>query len=255
MKRSPLFTVIFLVLLLPTALQALGVYEDIYDLSHILSSPLDRSITGSMMRAKGSDHDASGIFFSADYPLKEIFLLRAEISYITLSTNEGIESGFGDFRFRARAAVFDRNQFHLYATGALRSGSGSNAIFPYSTGSLDVHAGIACIDSLSQLTIWGELTAVRVSNKPDGLSEAEDHGDYAALTAGLTLLLSDRLAFHFGGSGYVYKEDRSRELYFAGCDYIHSPDLGFFVSLQAEGGRSDERVSDMSARSGIRVTY
>ena len=207
------------------------------------------------MRAEGPDHDASGFFFSADYPLKSIFLLRAELSYITLSTNAGIESGFGDFRFRVRAAVFDRNQFHLYATGALRSGSGSNAVFPYSSGSLDVHAGIGCIDSLSQLTIWGELTAVRVSNKPGGLTEAEDHGDYAALSAGLTLLLSDQFTFHFGGSGYVLKEERSRELYFVGCDYIHSPELRFFLSLQAEGGRSDERVSDMSVRSGIRVTY
>lgn len=255
MKRSFLFAVIFLVLILPATLLALGVYEDIYDLSHILSAPLDRSITGSVLRAERSDHDASGFFFAADYPVKSIFLVHAEITYISLSTDIGIESGFGDFRFRIRAALLDRNQFHLFAIGALRTGSGSNAIFPYSSGSLDVQAGIGCIDSLSQLTVWGELTAVRVSNKPGGLSETEDHGDYAAFSAGLTLPLRDRLTFHFGGSGFVFKEEGSRELYFAGCDYNHSPALHFFISLQAEGGRTNERVSDTSVRSGIRVNY
>lgn len=255
MKRPFLFAVILLVLILPTTVPARGVYEDIYDLSQILSSSFDRSITGSLLRAQRSDHDASGFLFSADYPVKSTILVRAEISYVTLSTSAGIESGFGDFRFRARATLLDRNRFHLFATGALRTGSGSNAIFPYSTGSLDVQAGIGCIDSLSQLTVWGELAVVRVSNKPGGLSEADEHGDYAALSAGLTLSLGNQFSFHFGGTGYGFKEKGSRELYFAGVDYIHSPALRYFISLQAEGGPSNERAADTSARAGIRVSY
>lgn len=255
MKRPFLFAVILLVLITPAKLPALGVYEDIYELSRLLSTPLDRSIAGSVLRAERSDYDASGFIFSADYPLKSDILVRAELSYFTLSTDAGIESGFGDFRFGARASLLDRDRFHLFATGGLRTGSGSNAIFPYSSGSLDVQAGIACIDSLSLVTLWGELTAVRVSNKPGGLSETEDHGDYAALTAGLTLPLSERLAFHFGGAGFMFKAEGSREIYFAGCDYVHSRALRFFASLQAEGGRSEERAADMSVRSGIRVNY
>jgi hypothetical protein len=253
-KRPSLFAVIFL-LFLPTAVPALGVYEDVYDLSQIFSSPLDRSITGSVLRAQRSDYDASGFMFSADYPVKSSILVRAEMSYSALSTSAGIESGFGDLRFRARATLLDRNRFHLFATGALRTGSGSNAIFPYSTGSLDVQAGIACIDSLSRLSVWSELAAVRVSNKPGGLTEAEDHGDYAALSVGLVLSLGDLLSFHFGGSAFAFQAGGARELYFTGVDYHHSPALRFFISLQAEGGPSDKRAVDRSARAGIRVSY
>lgn len=255
MKLSSLFAAVLLVSVFSAESPARGVYRDIYDLSCFISAPRERAITGSLLRSERSDHDASGVLFATDYPLKSRILVRAEMSYISLSTAGGIESGFGDFMLRARVRLIDRAGMHLFALGAVRTGSGSNAIFPYSSGSLDVHAGVGFIDSLAQFTVWGEVTGVRVSNKPDGLSEEEDHGDYAGVSAGLVLPLSGRLAFHFGASGYIFQSEGSREIYYTACDYAHSRALGIFLSLQAEGGRSDERAFDLGLRSGIRVRY
>jgi hypothetical protein len=253
-KQRFLAAAVLFCLILPHDLSALGVYEDFFDRSMFLTSPRKQSLTASILRTDKSDHDASGFVLCADYSLLSFFLLRAELSYSILATAAGAESGFGDLLFHGRAPVLDMSPFHLYLTGMVRTGSGSNAIFPYSSGSIDVGAGIGFVDSLSILTLWGEATGISVDNKPGGLSETQ-HGNYSTIGLGLILPLAARTAFHCGGNGYLSWKGGARDIYFAGIEYAHSPAMDFFLSLQAEGGKSSGRVFDFGLRSGVRVFY
>jgi hypothetical protein len=254
-KRKFLLAAVLFCLVLPHDLSALGVYEDLFDHSVLLTSPNAQSITASLLRTAKGEDDASSYILCADYSLQKVLFLRAELSYTTMSTPAGTESGFGDLVFRGRAPVLDRSPFHLYMTTILRTGSGSNAIFPYSSGSIDVGAGIGFADSLSQFTLWGEAAGVSVNNKPGGVIESRDHGNYSMFSIGLVLPLTGRIAFHCGGAGYAAWKGGTRDIYFTGIAYAYSAAMDFFVSLQAEGGKSEERVFDFGMRSGVRVFY
>ncbi|MBI4719957.1 MAG: hypothetical protein HY770_01730 [Chitinivibrionia bacterium] len=254
MKQRFLAAAVLVCLILPGDLSALGVYEDYFDRALFLASPRTQSLTAGILRTENGDRDASCFFACADYPLLSFILLRAELSYGVLAEAAKTESGMGDLLLRGRAAVLARSPLHLYATCLLRTGSGSNAVFPYSSGSIDVGAGIGCVDSLSMLTIWGEVTAASVNNKPGGVSE-EQHGNYATVALGLVLPATTRAAFHCGGAGYFSWKGGARDVYFAGMEYAHSPAMDFFLSLQAEGGAAGERIFDFGLRSGVRLFY
>jgi hypothetical protein len=245
---------VLLCLLVPRTLAALGVYEDFFDRSVFLSAPMAQSLTASIARTERNDDDASCFFLGADYDLFGFLLLRAELTYGLLSTESKTEDGFGDLLFRGRATVLDRSSFHLYLTGLMRTGSGSNAIFPYSSGSIDVGAGMGFVDSLSVLTLWGEATGTTVGNKPGGISN-DLNGNYSTIGFGIILPLAAGTALHCGGSGYLSWKGAARDVYFAGLEYAHSPAMHFFLSLQAEGGKSEERVFDFGLRSGVRLFY
>ena len=208
-----------------------------------------------MIYTEDEREKASLYTLSANYPLKTRFFLQAEQPYITVSAGREIVGGFGDFRLRLRGDLISRPGFQLYFIGGLRSGSGTRLVYPYASGSIDVEAGAAVVDTMSSLTWWGALTGATVWRGPDEFDDQKAHKSYVAVHLGLVLPVAPRLDLGFSGAGYVLQSGAARELYTVQLVYRPSPSVNLFGSVQAEGGKPEERVDDFSAVVGVRVFY
>jgi len=253
-KRLPFF-IVFLSLLIPVEVVGLGLYEDYGTYSFLLTSPFAPSLGASITRSEKTDHDASGFLMKAVYPLRRRFLLQVEASYYVVSRKGESNGGFGDFVLSGRTRLGGFRSLTINFTAGLRSGSGTAAVFPYASGSLDIKAGIAFIDSLPQLTLWGEVAGVSVNRMSERSDRAERHDDFASAVMGFSLAVGERVDFRFGGAAYVALNGDSREIYFTVLSYAHSPRVHLVLSFQAEGGDPAERVYDMGVRGGIDVFY
>ncbi len=254
MKRSTFFLV-FLSLLIPVEVVGLGLYEDYGSYSILLTSPFAPSLGAAIIRSEKSDHDASGFLMKAVYPSRRRFLLQVEVSYYVVSRKGESTSGFGDFVLSGRTELARLSSLTIDFVAGLRTGSGTASVFPYASGSVDVKAGLAFVDSLAQLTLWGEAAGVSVNRMHEGSNRAERHDDFASAVMGFSLPVGKRVDLRFGGAAYIVLSGGSREIYFAVLNYAHSPRVHVILSFQAEGGEPAERVYDMGVRGGVDVFY
>jgi len=239
----------------PNAAAGAGLYEDFAESSSFILSPRVPSISAFATRTEDEGEDAFLYSLHAAYAVKSAFLLQAEQSYATISSPGGIKGGFGDFRMRLRAKLYSTPGRIFYFTSVLRSGSGSQRIFPFASGSIDASIGFALVDSLSLFTYWGEASASGVWHAPEGLSETSDHDNFAIVSAGITFPVHDSFELAFFGAGYILLSGPTREMYGMLATYRSSSYMSLFASLQAEGGKKEDRVTDTSVSAGARIYY
>ncbi len=240
---------------LPETAAGAGLFEDFGESSSFLLSPRVQSVSVAATRTEDEGRDAFLYSLYATYAIKSTFLLQAEQSFITISSPQGIEGGAGDFRVRLRAKLHSSAGRAMYFTSALRSGSGSRRVFPYASGSVDATIGFAVVDSLSLLNYWGEGSVSAVWRGPEGYDDSSAHDNYAIISAGVSFPVHDSFDIRFFGAGYFLISGPMREIYGVFVSYRPSSFMSVFASLQIEGGKTEERVTDIAAVAGARIYY
>jgi hypothetical protein len=240
---------------LPGTADGAGLFEDFGESSSFILSPRFQSLAVSAARTESEGGDAFLYTLYASYAVKSAFLLQAEQSYVTISSPNGIRSGFGDFLARLRAGLYTGGARAVYFLSALRSGSGSRSIFPYASGSIDATAGFAYVDSLALFNYWGAAGATAVWRGPKAIDGNSVHDNYAVISAGVSFPLHDSFEVRVFGAGYFLTSGPIREIYGLLASYRASSFVSAFVSLQAEAGKEEERVTDAAVFAGVRIYY
>jgi hypothetical protein len=128
-------------------------------------------------------------------------------------------------------------------------------VFPYASQSVDLDLGLSYVDSLGAVHFWGALGAALVERAPEGLLRATIHEDFGHVSAGFTLPLTGRFNLHAGFTALAYRSGGARELYFSSIEYGHSDATRLVFAVHAEGGKKEERISDLSIGAGIQIFH
>ncbi|UCG52503.1 MAG: hypothetical protein JSW58_02835 [Candidatus Latescibacterota bacterium] len=250
-----------------TSASANGPYEDAARISAFTRAQQRPAVLSSITRTDGEDLDASFFWLAAQFSLKSKFLVQTEIPYISLATDDDIEGGFGDIRVRAKARVWSGGGGALFVVGSVRFGSGSNALFPYSTQSTDYEAGIGFVDTVgtrdvegrprpfSSFSFWLRSTGVYVTRLADRLKKADLHETHLTLAGGVIFPVFRRIELEIGGLGFRFRSGVVREIYFSQLSWGYSPSTELFATLQAERAAKQERASNVGVVAGLQVTF
>ncbi len=240
----------------PLPASSTGIYEDPGRLSSFVRAPRVATLTSDAIRTDAPTHDASLYTIGVRLPVKSAVLIRAELSYVSLTAPTDFEDGFGDARLRARTRLAVGNMRALFLVGSFRTGSGSSSFFPYSTASTDVEGGLAMVDTLSTTTaVWVYATGTHPTRVRDNLKNPDVYPNFLTLAGGLVFTVAARLDLQGGVLAYVFRGDRPRALYFVDLDLRYNDTTAFYASFQAEGGNVAARAVDFAASLGIRIKY
>lgn len=235
---------------------AAGVYVDAAGEVAFLTAPQSRALAGRIVRSTGDETNASLLFVDATFPAKGSSLVEIHIPAISfLDTNE-VVTGFGDVLIRARTRLYGSPHRVLHLTASLRTGTGTIRVWPYSSRSIDMEAGLGYVDTLSVLQYWVSSGGAYVSKAPENVPEPELHGHYGRVAGGLNVpFAGDRLAVGLGFMALFFEAGRARQLLMTNVDYRRSQWLSLTLFAHAEIGDGEERVSEYAAGGGIRVYY
>ena len=246
---------------------SVGPFVDASRVSAFVGAPLGRGLAGSITRADSRGQGVSFFVLAAPIRVRSAFLIQPEISYITLALDDDVEDGFGDVVLRAKARAWTGHRKTLSIVSSLRLGSGSATLFPYSTASTDVEAGMAFVDSigatgggdglqpLRSLSYWVTASGLYVIRLDDRLDEAGLHGSYTTAGGGVLVALSPKVELEVGGLGLFFHSGAVREVYFSTLTAALSPVTHLYVTVQGERGDWRERAVDASATLGLAVSY
>jgi len=235
--------------------RAAGVYVDAAGAVAFLTAPQAKALAGRIARSQGEMTDASIYFIDATWPVKSYALVELDIPFINLVDTSTVETGLGDVTIRARARVYHAPTRTLHLLGALRTGTGTTQVWPYSSESLDAEAGLGYVDTLKIFDLWASATGAYVGREPADKPEDELHGHFARFSAGLNVPFAGGLNVAAGVTSMLYEAGRSRHLFLAVIDYQRSQWLRITFSGHIEGGERDERVGDYAIVVGARVYY
>jgi hypothetical protein len=247
--------------------RSVGPFVDVSRESAFIRAPLVRGLAGSITRADLQGDGASFFTLEAQIRVRSVFLIQPEVSYISIARDDEVDDGFGDTILRAKARVWTGPRKCLSIISSLRLGSGSASLFPYSTGSIDVEAGLAFVDSigssgdghalepLRSLSYWAVVSGVYVMRLDDTLEEDELHSPYGASGGGILAALTRRIELEAGGVCLFFETGAVREVFFSTVTAALSPAMDFYLTVQGEGGDWRERATDASATLGLSVRY
>jgi hypothetical protein len=235
---------------------AAGVYVDAAGEVAFLTAPHSKALAGRIIRSNGDAADASLLYIDAAFPLKNFSLVEIVIPVISFLDTNKVVTGFGDISIRARMRLYSSPRRILHVTGALRTGTGTDRVWPYSSPSIDLRVGLAYVDTLSVLQYWVAGSGTYVSKAPEDVPEEELHGHFGRVGGGLEFpFASGALNFGFGAMAAFFESGRTRALLLGTFDYRRSQWLTFTLFAHVEGGESDERVSEYAAGGGFRIFY
>jgi hypothetical protein len=265
--RKPFILAAGLLSLAASPVFSVGPFVDASRVSAFVRAPLERGLDGSITRANSQGQAASFFVLAAPIRVRSAFLIQLEISYISIAFEEEVEDGFGDAILRAKARAWTGHRKTLSFVSSLRFGSGSATLFPYSTASTDLEAGVAFVDSvgasdggdalqpLRSLSYWVAASGVYVFRLSDRLEEAGLHGRHATAGGGVLVALTRKIDLEVGGLGLFFQSGAVREVYFSTLTAALSPVTNLYVTVQGERGDWRERAVDASATLGLAVSY
>jgi hypothetical protein len=251
LKAFPLLCAALAIVQTPEPAYSSGAYEDYGRFSSFLRAPQIKTLDFRLTRTNAAAHDATVILLSGTYPLRSRILLEPELTYVARSSATDVESDFGDGIIRMKSRMFAAKGRALYLLASLRTGSGALTVFPYSTGSVDVEAGLGLVDTVSTFPFWASATATHVTRLNETLKSADAHGSFVLATAGMVIPLGRSFDIQFGGAGYFLTSAGTREVYFSQLDYRATDAVKITFLLQAEGGDPGERVTDYAVGTGV----
>lgn len=234
---------------------AAGVYIDASGDVLFLTAPRAYALAGRVARSNGTESDASLYILDAAFPVRSWGLVELDIPFISIVEPSTVETGLGDLSIRARADLYVRDGRAFRLISALRTGTGTARVFPYSSQSIDLEVGIGYVDTLEMFHIRASGGGAYVSKEPTDVPEHQLHGHYGRFGLGLHLPFEFGFNVGVGLSAIFYEAGRSREIYLGTVEYRHSEWLVLVFAAHTEGGDSEERVGDTAVTGGLRIYY
>jgi hypothetical protein len=243
----------------PPDARGAGIYQDYSRIAYFLIAPAELSVEGRAARVDGTDNEASIYTVTSLMPFR-LFLFQLDLPFISVVRNDDIQDGFGDPVFRLRFTAWSGDSEAFYILAGVRAGSmpfllSDEALFPYSSGTLDLSAGVAFVDTLASVTWWAAGVATFPSRVEDSLSVSGLYDEYTQFTAGVRVPIGAKLGVLAGAALYLPSGHSTRQIYFADLDWYYSRALGFFGYVQVEGGSKDSRAANYSAGVGTKITF
>jgi hypothetical protein len=232
-----------------------GPYEDFGRFSSFLVAPQLQTLDGRFTRADAPDNDALIITLSGRIPYRSFLLVQPELSYVSMTTGGETLNTAGDLKVRARLRMWKKGGAGLYFVPGVRTGSGSADAFPYSTASIDIDAGLAFVDTLTDVAWWLSTTAVYATRVDDALKDSNLYGNYATASFGAMLPPTERILLMAGVTAVLPQHETAREVYFLDGEFEYSPSMTYYVSLQAEAGSRANRAINFAVGGGVRLTF
>jgi hypothetical protein len=246
---------------------AVGPFVDVGRMSAFLRSPQRTSVSGSITRADGRGVEGSVFVLSADFPLQSAFLFQLEFPYLSAAYDKEVDDGFGDATFGLRARAWKGERKTFLVTGALKTGSGTSTLFPFSTGSIDVEAGLAFVDSvgvdssatalepLRSFSYWIAAAGVYPLRVEDSLRDSGLHTRYARAGGGALVALTRRIELEAGGMALFFPEGAVRPIYFSRLSFAFSEVSRISLVVQRETGDELDRAVNGSVGFDLTVMY
>jgi hypothetical protein len=246
---------------------SIGPFKDVSRTSAYLRAPRHGGLTGSITRANSQGEGASFFWLAGQVPLRSNFLIQVDGLYASVGRGDDIEDGFGDVTVSARARVWKGSGKKFLLNGAVRLGSGTINLFPYSTASTDIEVGAAFIDSvgarsgtgrlepLKSISWWVNLTGAYIVRLNDNLEESGLHEDHVDFGGGIIYPLTHRIEVEAGAMGLFFKSGAVRQIYYGQFLGRFSPSIDLFVTAQAERGDWRDRAVDASVAIGLKVIF
>lgn len=234
-------------------------YEDYNRSASFLIAPQELSLEAWAARADAPDGDGAIFTAASSMPFK-LFLFRLDLPYVSADSTGDIRNDFGDPAFRLRFRAWSGRTKAVYILSSVRLGSlpflsPDENLYPYATGSLDFGLGVAYVDTTGSVTWWASGSATRATRVAVALSADGLYGDHADCSAGIAVSPTENIRFQVGAAGNFPTGESSRQIYFGSLDWAYSSSTAFFVSGQAEGGPSEDRVFDYAIGVGSRITF
>jgi len=243
----------------PREARCAGLYQDYSRIAYFLIAPPELSIEGLAARADGADNKASIYRVTTLMPFR-LFMFQLDLPFVSLVTSDDIQDGFGDPTFRLRFQAWAGDDEAFYILAGVRAGSlpfllSDDSLFPYATGSLDLSAGVAFVDTLATVTWWAAGVATFPTRVEDSLSVSGLYEKYSQFSAGVRIPIGEKFGVLGGAAFYLPSGQSTRQIYFANLDWYYSRALGFFGYGQFEGGSKDSRAADYSFGVGTKITF
>lgn len=239
----------------PGAGHAVGIWDDPGRLSDFIRSPYRNTLGSQAYRIHAPTGDASMFNVNVDVSIASKYLLRGDLPFVTIqppASGSEIIDGIGDFRFRAKRNMFAGDSWALPIYASVRTGSGKNTLYPYSTGSVDFELGVAFADTTSIFNFWLLGSATAVTRVHDQL--ADQHENFLTGVAGV-LITAGRVDIEGGALGYRFKSGRVRGLLFTDATWRAGEQIALYVTFQGEVGDERNRVIDWALGFGVEVTF
>lgn len=234
---------------------AAGVYVDAGGNVAFLLAERSYALSGRVARSNGDNIDATLYYLDAAFPVKSWGLVELNIPFVSTMKSSTLEFGLGDLVIRARADLYRGSQRVFRVMSSLRTGTGTERVYPFSSESIDFKLGIAYVDTLEYFRVWASGGGALVEKAPESVPEDQLHGDFGQLAAGLQIPIATGLNVGAGMTALFFESGRSREIYIGTVDYWRSRWLVISFSAHVEGGDVEQRVGDTAVTGGLRVYY
>jgi len=255
MVRILVCVLVVLCVLFPArVILAAGLFVDAAGEVSFLLSAQNRALTGRLARSEGAGPDASLYLLDATFPVRSYALVELNIPFIAIEQKD-VERGLGDVTLRARTQLFAQPHRKLYLLSSLRTGSGTTRVYPYSSQSIDLEAGLGYVDTTGSFDLWVSATSAYVSKEPVSYPKEKLHGDFTRLGVGLGF--NPRTSVRAGAGAMIlfFGDERTRQLLLVSLEYYRSRWLVLNLTGHMENGENETRVGDYAITAGIRVNY
>jgi hypothetical protein len=235
---------------------AAGVYENAATESALLVSPQQVTARATVEIGHSPGMEANLFRVLGTFPARSWFLFWVEMPFVSVSDDDGIESGPGDLLLRARAKVRHGDGWGLSLLATVGTGTGNRRFFPYSSQTFDACTSVGYVDSIGAVqpfAIVGYEWVSRVDE--DRYTTDTAPASHARLTAGADFDAGPSLHARGGVMQHWYADGPTRTLAFAGARYQWTQMVAPVVEAQAELGKESQRVGDWSLTAGIEVHF
>jgi hypothetical protein len=238
----------------PNEAGAAGVYENATAEPAFLLSARRVSLRADLDFSRNDPVEASIYRVGAAFPLRNVFMIGVEQTFVSRTDSSSIEGGIGDFYVRGSARAWHGDGWAVSFLASMVAGTTKQEYFPYSSKTLDINASLALVDSIGDMTVYATAGRTWVNRTELQRPPDERHTDYWRGSAGVTIGSGDVRGS--GGTLYQYsKDDTERWLWWGGVAFIVSDALVVRVSVQMETGEESQRVSDWAASTGFTVRF
>lgn len=238
----------------PDEAGAAGVYENATAEPAFLLSARRVSLRADLDFSRNDPAEASLYRVGAVFPLRNVFMIGLEQTFVSVSDSSEIEGGIGDLSVRGSARAWHGDGWAVSFLASMVTGTTKQEYFPYSSKTLDLNASLAMVDSIGDLTVYATAGRTWINRTDDERPPDQRHSDYWRGSAGVSVGSGDVR----GNGGLLYQyttADTERWIWWGGVGFIASDALVLRASVQVETGEEAQRVSDWAASTGFTVRF
>jgi hypothetical protein len=240
----------------PMKAGAAGVYENAAAEPAFLLSARRTTLRGDLDFSRNDPTEASIYRVGAAFPLRNVFMLGVEQTFVSVTDSTAIKGGIGDLYVRASARVWRGNGRAFLFLGYLAAGTTKQEYFPYSSETFDISTSLAYVDSLGgAATIFVTAGRTWVNRSDTDRSAIDEHADNWRGSAGVSFDVGPRVALQGGALAEYTVHHAERWIPYGRVVTRATDALLLHASFQKEVGDEDQRVSDWAASAGFTVLF